>query len=219
MKQQGNRARGILLVCDANVCRSALAEFVIAEALSAQRGFLRVPVESRGVDVPQPLPVCELVAHVREDEKWAARAQRHRSRRLDAAAIERARLVLTANRASRAAVASLVPDARRRVFTLREAVALGEGYAPQGNVTGVAAVDELASYLDTQRGRHTLPTERTRFWRKDVHPYDIRDGHLHGRKQHEKTVQLVRAESTRLAALLLVAAPEDNGSTERSQSA
>ena len=183
---------GILTVCDANVCRSVAAEFLLAEEFSQRASLAGVRVSSRGAQALQAHSACRLVAEMREDETWLARSRRHQSLQLGAEEIEDADLILTATTSSRAAVVSLVPGARRRVFTLREALWLAPGFSPKPGAVGDDLVRDFAAHLDAQRGLQQVPVRRARPWRRAAHPFDIADGHGAGRRAHAATLQQVQ---------------------------
>lgn len=105
----------VLTVCTGNICRSPLAELILAESLS---GIPDVRVESAGtgalVGHGMPDPALRLA---RED---GFAGESHRARQISEKLIGDAGLVLALSREHRRAVVSLVPSAVRRTFTLRE---------------------------------------------------------------------------------------------------
>ncbi|SFR72172.1 protein-tyrosine phosphatase [Agromyces sp. CF514] len=107
----------VLVVCTGNICRSPVAERVLAARLAAA-GIDDVRVSSAGtsalVGEPMTPEAADLAVRLGADPTG------HAARRLTAQLIEDADLVLTATRAHRAQVAELVPRAARRAFTLRE---------------------------------------------------------------------------------------------------
>jgi protein-tyrosine phosphatase len=134
----------VLVVCDGNLCRSPLAERLLAARFSTA-GVTDVDVSSAGVrgvvGAPMdPVAAAELARRGGSREGFTAR-------RLDAAQIEAADLVLTATRDLRTKVLGESPRAMRRTFTLLEFAALA-GHAPEGSredlVTWAAAHRALA---------------------------------------------------------------------------
>lgn len=105
----------ILVVCTANICRSASAAALLRDAVAANPELAGVEVRSAGTHAIAGAPGCHVAPAL------AGRGDEHRSRPLTAADVEWADLVLTAEREHRSAVASLQPTALRRVFTLRQA--------------------------------------------------------------------------------------------------
>lgn len=107
----------MLVVCTANRHRSPLAEHQLRQA--ARVAGLDWTVGSAGVRAVAGLPMDPDVSAVL-GELGIAPAAQWASRRLSAALIDQADLVLTAERAHRAAVTALVPAAVTRTFTLLE---------------------------------------------------------------------------------------------------
>lgn len=109
----------ILVVCTANLCRSPMAEFLLASAVQKRPDLAgRWHVHSAGTQAAAGQPM-----HPLADAVLAERGVPHepfRTRPLTAATIEAAALVLTASRDHRRRVVELVPGAVRRTFTLRE---------------------------------------------------------------------------------------------------
>jgi protein-tyrosine-phosphatase len=113
----GSVSGSVLVVCTANQCRSPLAEHQLRHALAA--AGLDWTVESGGFYARTGEPLDPDVGAVLTELNVAVQPG-WVSRRLDAGMIERADLVLTAERAHRAAVVTLVPSAVNRTFTLLE---------------------------------------------------------------------------------------------------
>lgn len=193
---------GILTVCDANVCRSVAAELLLSAEFSRHTSLAGVNVSSRGAQAIPAHSACALVAEMHDDESWTARARKHRSRQLDVAAIDDADLILTATTSTRAVVVSLVPSARRRVFTLREALWLASGFTPMAGAVGTDLVRDFTGHLDAQRGLRQVPVKRTVPWRRAAHPFDIVDGHGAGRRAHVATLQQVQSTVAELVMVL-----------------
>lgn len=122
----------VLVVCTANQCRSPLAEHQLRAA--ARSAGLDWTIGSAGTRAKAGRHLDHDVAavlhelHITPTRHWT-------SRRLDAAMIERADLVLTAERAHRGVVAELVPDAVTRTFTLLEFARMLAA-APPGRADG-----------------------------------------------------------------------------------
>jgi protein-tyrosine phosphatase len=121
---------GLLFVCTGNICRSPMAELLAATALAARLGAeaLRVEVSSAGTwghegSPMEPFAYDTLTRLGVEANASAA----FRARELTEEMVEAADLVLVASREHRAAVATLVPRAAGRTFTLREFQRLSAG--------------------------------------------------------------------------------------------
>jgi protein-tyrosine phosphatase len=117
---------GILVLCTANVCRSAMAAPLLARRLAALG--VTTPVRSAGMirDGDPPLPeVISVMA------SYGIETAAHRSRVACAADLALATLVLAMSRENlRYAVAS-APGAWPRAFTLRELIRRGEQIGPR----------------------------------------------------------------------------------------
>ncbi|MDI9891763.1 arsenate reductase/protein-tyrosine-phosphatase family protein [Microbacterium sp. IEGM 1404] len=111
----------ILTVCTGNICRSPVAELLLARGLA---GFPDVAVESAGtgalVGAGIPEPALRLLSADGVDGAG------HHSRQLTPALVREADLVLAMAREHRRAVVELVPAATRRTFTVRELARVAE---------------------------------------------------------------------------------------------
>ncbi|GAT72200.1 protein-tyrosine phosphatase, low mole cular weight [Microbacterium sp. HM58-2] len=107
----------VLLVCTGNICRSPMAEIL----LRARLGELGVRFHSAGTHA---LVDHEMDAQSRELSlglgATAHDAAAHRARLLTEPHLREADLILTMSREHRTHVVQLLPEALRRVFTLRE---------------------------------------------------------------------------------------------------
>lgn len=191
----------VLFVCTANVCRSPLAELTLLAALTGTDGFGSVTVGSAGVAVPAAARICSLVAERRTDEHWRAAADEHVARAATEFKVANAQLILTASRSSRAEIARLVPASRPRLFTLKEAVALGEGYHRDPGTTGKDAVSAFAAYLDSRRGMISTGDDRRRP-RHRQDRWSIPDGHNSTVRNHRETLDEVETLTETLASML-----------------
>ncbi|MGV9194820.1 hypothetical protein ACQ143_10810 [Microbacterium sp. MC2] len=200
---RGARAVGhsILFVCTANVCRSPMMEFEFRRLVdaSARSGVWRVA--SAGTHVGNAHDVCSEVSWAfRNEEKLVDTVEIRRPQPVTVEVLESHELVITASLAERAAIARILPSARSRTFTLREALALSRTPTWSG-----ASLSELSSELDSHRGKGVLPVAKSnRFWFRGVHPLDIPDVHSSHALRHRRTLastrQLVRALEQRLVA-------------------
>lgn len=182
----------ILTVCDANVCRSVAAEFLLATEFAERSAVAGVTVSSRGAHAVTVHSACRLVVEMHNDRGWLERARAHVSTQLDTQAIEEADLILTATMGSRSAVVALMPEARRKVFTLREAQWLAAGYQPTPGATGRLLVRDFVKHIDAQRGLRPPPSRRLMPWRRAGHPFDIVDAHGSARRVHAATLAAVQ---------------------------
>lgn len=193
----------ILVVCSANVCRSPLAEQLLQARLSTIPGFDRLVCSSAGIEVSRGHEMCADAAAVLGLPSEGPKASAHRARRVTKSMIGGAGLVLTASRVERSALARLSPEARSKVFTLREAAALAEApdqvlatWPPGVGPTVDHRLSDLAALLNARRGLAPAPKpERTGLFARlgnDADPLDIVDGHNLGKRSHRATLQSVQ---------------------------
>lgn len=199
----------ILVVCTANVCRSPLAQFVLQDALHTVPGFGAVRVASGGVKAATGAGVCELVRASQTGRSWAEFLGAHRAAPVTKEQLGRARLILTASREMRGALAVLEPSARTRTFTLREAELLGAGFGGGGSYgatrAGASAVSAFAHYANARRGSVSPPNPRRSFlpWmRRETDPLTIEDGHNGSAREHRATIEEVQSTALAIAALI-----------------
>jgi protein-tyrosine phosphatase len=117
---------GVLLLCTANICRSAMAEPLLAARLAALGA--PVPVHSAGIAAHGAPPAAEAAAAL------AARGHDisgHRSRTVAAADLAAADLVLGMTREHVRLAVVLAPGAWPRTFTLKELVRRGRRIGPR----------------------------------------------------------------------------------------
>lgn len=113
----------ILMVCTGNICRSPLAERLLAARLADAGVSAEVSSAGTGAMVGDPM-TPETAALVRP---LGGIERPHAARQLDSSMIRDADLILTATRQHRAAVVSLMPTAVPRTFTLLEFARLAAG--------------------------------------------------------------------------------------------
>lgn len=124
----------ILLVCTGNVCRSPLAEQLLAHRLAA----VGLTVSSAGTRGLRSAPMTAEAARLAiEFGVPVGEPARHRSRRLDEEMVDRADLVLTMTRDQRHEVAELVPARIRSTFTVREFARIA-GFVPRESLISAA---------------------------------------------------------------------------------
>ncbi len=192
----------ILFVCDANICRSVTAEFVFEEESVKHSALADIVVASRGVAALPEHSSCRAVAEHRQSDSWSERVREHTSTQLLPADIDAATMILTATTTTRSAVVAMHPQARRKVFTLREALWLAHDYRPTTGAKGDDAIAQFTAHLDRQRGLRAAPEVALRRWRTKAHPYDIPDGHLSGGRKHGAAIAQVEQTVLGLVALL-----------------
>lgn len=113
----------VLMVCTGNMCRSPVAEHLV-RATSAQD----VVAHSAGTRATDGRPMDD---HARQalEARLGPRDGEFRSRRLDAAMVAAADLILTSTRDHRSDVTRLAPQSLNKTFTLLELAFLARGGA------------------------------------------------------------------------------------------
>lgn len=206
----------VLLVCQANVCRSRAAEELLRRRLTS--AGLALDVRSAGTAAPAHARRCPSM-----DALLRARGLElptdDGTRQLDAAVLERASLVLVAERRHRAHAARVDPGARSRTFTLVEAAALATGVravdplvADPSRATAVATVEEalreVAADLHAARGSVELPGSaaagRRLPWRSSgvASGIDLLDVHERSARVHRRSLQQLDGALEAVVALL-----------------
>ncbi|MGO2820647.1 MAG: hypothetical protein ACTIA5_07600 [Brachybacterium tyrofermentans] len=185
----------VLLVCSANICRSPLAELLLLRGLGDSPG---VRIESAGVRARTGSAMCALAAEQLAEGGRADGAASHRSRPLTTELLDEATLILATARDVRSEVVGLAPQVRDRVYTMREAAYLGEGFAPETSARRVGVVSLYAMHLDGARAvKGPLPRRRSGWWpMRGADGRDIVDGHVHGPREHRRTLRDVVEAST-----------------------
>jgi protein-tyrosine phosphatase len=178
------RARTVLVVCTANICRSPLAEGL----LQVQVAALGLAVSSAGTRalVGHP-PVPESVDYLR---RRTGVSLEHRGTALTPQVIRGSGVILTMTERQRAEVVRLAPGALRRVFTLRQFVRLAP-HLPGGSA--YRGVDELAEAVARCRALAGPATDG-----ED----DIVDPYGGTPEQYEHSFALIARASSRVSEML-----------------
>ena len=191
----------LLVVCTANVCRSPLAEEILADALP------NASVSSAGVRALVDAPMCPVSAELLPD----AAAHAHSARQLTPELVAGADLVLAMERQQRSAVVRTLPGSQAKVFTLTEAAALLDGMIERG-VEVPADLVGLAAALHATRGLAHPPQveEPKRWWQRARPPEDpltIADGHGLSDAEHRRAADRVAAAAQDIAGDLTGSQP------------
>lgn len=185
----------LLFVCEANVCRSPLMELALRDVLASDEW----EISSRGTQVsPGMSTMCSIGALM-----CGVGVSAHTPVALTLEDIERSHLIITASRAERAAAAAMVPAVRWKVFTLREAIFLGER-APTAEERGIDGLEEVrgprlekyAAVLHRRRGLLDPPVRRRRLLprRPRINPLDVPDVHSSRPAVHRAVLREVAAQ-------------------------
>jgi protein-tyrosine phosphatase len=128
----------IVVVCTANICRSPVAELLLARSLGGAGG---VRVSSAGVHARVGSPIDEEMARLIDGPVAGFAA-----RQLTPEMIRAADLILVMTQGQRSAIVGSVPAAVRRTFTLREYADLAVlAQQPDIGLAGTSAADRLAA--------------------------------------------------------------------------
>ncbi len=141
----------VLFVCSGNICRSPLGAQVLTARLG--RDAPAFTVESAGT-IAQDGAAMDAAAAA-QSRRLGGSPDAHRSRYLTPEIAGGADLVLTAERAHRAAVASLAPRATKRAFTIREFARVLDELEP-ADLDGVASVSDLVERVARLRGSASM---------------------------------------------------------------
>lgn len=146
----------ILVVCTGNVCRSPLAERLLANHL---RDIPEITVSSAGTHALVDQPMFNVTRQL-ASSYGLEDADSHRARQMAETHLESSDLILTMTRDQRRAVVELSPRVVRRTFTLREFARLAEATSDESLAaeicsTGESHADRLTAAVNavtTSRG-------------------------------------------------------------------
>lgn len=134
----------VLFVCSGNTCRSPMAEGLLRK-IAEERGLGGedgIMVMSAGLAAWEGDPASEHARTVAAEEGFDLGA--HRARRLVPEMVREADLVLAMTERHKAAIVALVPEARDKVFTLKE-------FAQQGAEGGLDVGDPYGGSVEVYR--------------------------------------------------------------------
>ncbi len=185
----------ILVVCVGNICRSPLAERVLALRLHdlLGEGAAAISVSSAGVLALAGHPMDDLAAE--QLRELGGSAEGFVARQWDSSMSESADLVLTATRELRSRVLEDTPRALRRTFTIPEFAALvTSDLFRDRRVTSAA---DLVRRAATWRGSLGLDA------------FDVPDPFGQSRRFHADVAQMVDRDCTAIARALVGALLSD----------
>lgn len=149
----------VLVVCTGNVCRSPLAAQLLVTRLN-QAG-VEALVRSAGTAALTGQPMTPEAAE--SSRRYGGDPRGHAAMQLSEGLIDDSDLVLTASREHRAAVASLVPRAARRAYTLREFARVVDHLEADPEsveaLESVASLEEFLGLVSMSRGYAVPPRD------------------------------------------------------------
>lgn len=118
----------ILVVCTANICRSPIAERLLAAYLTRGGLDAQVEVTSAGTHARPGHQAADGMLRIAEE--WGLELASHRSRRVEEPLVSRQELVITMEDAHRTVVSRLAAGVGSRTFTMTELAALVDAAPP-----------------------------------------------------------------------------------------
>ena len=186
----------ILVLCQANVCRSPFAQTLLCEALGDDPG---VRIASAGVRTRPGYELCQVAGRLLGN----AAPTEHLSRPVVEELVMSSDLILTMEPEHSAMVSALSPTARHRTYTLVEASALAVEARRRGLLSEPQWVRQLPEALNDLRGMVPVPelqNPRGR-WRGRLEPGRIADGHGLAYSAHERVLRQVEQYAKSLAGI------------------
>lgn len=137
----------ILVVCTGNICRSPVADQLLAARFKEQR--LDVRIHSAGTGALVGNPMTEQAAAL--STRFGGEPAAHRARQVTGTMVRAADLVLTASREHRSSIVSAYPQALKYTFTLNQFARIVQSFAPS-DLIGVSTAQDLVAAVAAQRG-------------------------------------------------------------------
>jgi len=184
----GHRPFTVLTVCTGNICRSPLAAQLL-EAKLGRGGDFRVV--SAGTMAQDGAPMDETAAEL--SSALGGDPSRHGATYLTERVVAEADLVLTASREHRAAVATLLPRAARKTFTLRQFARLADA-VDRAELVAAEGPEAVVALVGAARG-YAPPA-------LDPEDDDIVDPYRRSRSTHELAASIVDEAVASAAAAL-----------------
>ena len=110
----------VLFVCTGNTCRSIMAQTIAQDRIEKKGLSKKVRVISAGTSIVPDSTASECAVHVME--RKGLTFKEHAAKQLTRELIQEADLILTMTRRHKQYILSLVPEAQKKAFTLKEYV-------------------------------------------------------------------------------------------------
>lgn len=110
--------RQILLVCTGNTCRSSMASALLKDLMAKQDLLNQFKISSAGLAAQTGSKASHFAIQVMEEE--GLNLNSHQATQLTTEAIDEADLILTMTNGHKKIILQIVPNARGKVFTLKE---------------------------------------------------------------------------------------------------
>lgn len=183
----------ILTVCSGNICRSPLAAQLLRAQLADRPD---VAVASAGTVADRDAPMDALAAA--QSNRLGGDPADHRSRHLTERIVAEADLVLTAERAHRAAVVSLLPRASRRTFTVLQFARVLRDMESQ-DLEAVTDLSSLVAAVAAARGMVPPPAQPA--------DDDVEDPYRRSPEVHEHVADVIAGAVAPITAAIHSTAP------------
>ncbi|MFP7833520.1 hypothetical protein [Marisediminicola sp. LYQ134] len=197
----------ILVVCEANICRSPYVEAVMRESFAFAGLEARFAVRSAGLSAIDGAPMCGLAQQLLADQGAATDGLgAHVSRALDVELIAGADLILVAELDHRARINRTLPGVQSKVFTLLEIAHLAGVDSETAMTTSEDdTFSNLVARLNFYRGLVPLDAaprtwmDRARRGRRNRDPFSVIDGHTSSARDHSAIFPVLFAAATRFS--------------------
>lgn len=186
-----------LVVCKANICRSATAGFALSP-------FKSLAVQSAGIDATNGMKICRTAAqHICQHPGGAEYIEDFASRSIHVANPTAFEILLTATAQIRSEVLGLFPELRDRTFTFIEADRLASNQLSLSESELLLQSGPSAVLIQRRGSVPTLASKNRWFGGKGITPIDLPDTHNAsvGRK-HQTTIERALELGQRLGETL-----------------
>jgi protein-tyrosine phosphatase len=145
----------ILVVCTANICRSPIAERLLAAYLGKSELEVDLEVSSAGTHARPGRQAADGMLRIAEE--WGLELASHRSRRVEESLVTRQGLIITMEDAHRTVVSRLATGVGSRTFTMTELASLVDVAAPSSSGLSAAVAGWHAARARTSGDAPDVP--------------------------------------------------------------